>query len=50
MAVSIEVTLGFFLAVLLHNKATLLRGFFRSTSFPHVHYPDCGGIDLPLFN
>jgi multiple sugar transport system permease protein len=31
MAVSIEVTLGFFLALLLHNKATYLRGFFRST-------------------
>ncbi len=31
IAVSIEVTLGFFLALLLHNKATLLRGFFRST-------------------
>ncbi len=31
IAVSIEVTLGFFLAVLLHNKATFLRGFFRST-------------------
>ena len=31
MAVGIEVMLGFFLAVLLHNKATKLRGFFRST-------------------
>lgn len=31
IAVSIEVTLGFFLAILLHNKATFLRGFFRST-------------------
>lgn len=31
IAVSIEVTLGFFLALLLHNKATFLRGFFRST-------------------
>jgi multiple sugar transport system permease protein len=31
MAVTIEVTLGFFLALLLHNKATFLRGFFRST-------------------
>jgi multiple sugar transport system permease protein len=31
IAVGIEVTLGFFLAVLLHNKATFLRGFFRST-------------------
>src|SRR4030042_3171740 len=31
IAVSIEVTLGFFLALLLHNKATYLRGFFRST-------------------
>lgn len=31
IAVSIEVTLGFFLALILHNKATFLRGFFRST-------------------
>lgn len=31
IAVSIELVLGFFLALLLHNKATLLRGFFRST-------------------
>jgi multiple sugar transport system permease protein len=31
IAVSIEVVLGFFLALLLHNKATFLRGFFRST-------------------
>lgn len=31
MAVSIEVTLGFFLALMLHNRATFLRGFFRST-------------------
>lgn len=31
IAVSIEVTLGFFLALMLHNKATFLRGFFRST-------------------
>ena len=31
IAVSIEVTLGFFLAILLHNKATFLRGFFQST-------------------
>ena len=31
IAVSIEVTFGFFLALLLHNKATYLRGFFRST-------------------
>jgi multiple sugar transport system permease protein len=31
LAVSIEVTLGFFLAQLLHQKATWLRGFFRST-------------------
>ncbi len=31
IAVSIEVTLGFFLALLLHNKATFMRGFFRST-------------------
>ena len=31
IAVGIEVALGFFLALLLHNKATFLRGFFRST-------------------
>jgi multiple sugar transport system permease protein len=31
IAVSIEVTLGFFVALMLHNKATYLRGFFRST-------------------
>jgi multiple sugar transport system permease protein len=31
MAVGIEVVLGFCLALLLHNKATFLRGFFRST-------------------
>ncbi len=31
MAVSIEVVLGFSLALLLHNKTTYLRGFFRST-------------------
>ncbi len=31
ISVSIEVTLGFFVALLLHNKATFLRGFFRST-------------------
>lgn len=30
MAVSIEVVFGFCLALLLHNKATFLRGFFRS--------------------
>jgi len=30
-AVSLEVVLGFCLALLLHNKATFLRGFFRST-------------------
>ena len=30
MAVGIEVVLGFCLALLLHNKATFLRGFFRS--------------------
>lgn len=31
LAVSLELVLGFFLALLLHNKATFLRGFFRST-------------------
>ena len=31
VAVGIEVVLGFGLALLLHNKATFLRGFFRST-------------------
>lgn len=31
IAVSIELVLGFFTALLLHNKATILRGFFRST-------------------
>jgi multiple sugar transport system permease protein len=31
MAVSLEVVLGFCLALLLHNKATFLRGFFRSS-------------------
>jgi multiple sugar transport system permease protein len=31
VAVGIEVVLGFGLALILHNKATFLRGFFRST-------------------
>jgi len=31
VAVALEVVLGFCLALLLHNKATFLRGFFRST-------------------
>jgi len=31
LAVSLEVVLGFCLALMLHNKATFLRGFFRST-------------------
>ena len=31
VAVSIEVVLGFGLALILHNKNTFLRGFFRST-------------------
>jgi len=31
VAVSIELVLGFFLALLLHNKNTIGRGFFRST-------------------
>ena len=31
VAVGVELVLGFCLALLLHNKATFLRGFFRST-------------------
>lgn len=31
LAVGLELVLGFFLALLLHNKATFMRGFFRST-------------------
>jgi len=31
LAVGLEVVIGFSLALLLHNKATFLRGFFRST-------------------
>ena len=31
LAVGLEVVIGFCLALLLHNKATFLRGFFRST-------------------